>query len=152
MQKNTIIIAIAIVISILIGIGIGVFIPKLKQATLPEWKKKYPYIEESDYEINIEGDKQILEELAQNDDKSSITREVYHYIYYDDEKAQEQFLQDLKQYPYNTNVDTETKCVVVIVNSTTEEKVIEEQMLNILNLSKKYNIEYDGWETIICNG
>lgn len=150
MRKNVVIIAIAIILSIGIGIGIGILVPKLQQAALPEWKKEYPYIQEADYESNMQGDKELLEEIKASGDIADISREIYHYVYYEDEKAEEQFVNDIQQYSYEVNVDTESKCILITVNSTVEEEVIRKQVLNILNLSSKYNLQYDGWETTIC--
>ncbi|RZJ64412.1 MAG: ribonuclease E inhibitor RraB [Flavobacterium sp.] len=107
------------------------------------------------FDINqIEANEKTLNTLKEASEKFEVKRDIFHWIYFKDENNLQEFLREVKTNGYSvvkTNeIDDEFPFQLQIkINDYISKEIMDQQVLYLENLAKKYSGDYDGWETSV---
>jgi len=96
-----------------------------------------------------EGDRAILKQLAALGDNHSNVRPVRHYFYFETVEGLELFLNHSRISGAEKEQTASGIGIIVILESSMEEKDILAQVDEVRLLATNYGGEYDGWETMV---
>jgi len=102
----------------------------------------------------IEANKKTINALVREGDKLIIPREVFHWIYFENESERESYLKDvvLKGFKFVSKNKIEDKFpyqLQIKRIDKVDEKSINEYSIYLWEKANEYNGDYDGWETSI---
>ena len=112
--------------------------------------ENYPFLTKELYEGQIENNIEVLSALTKAGDNPAIEREVEHFIYFSNELDMESFSSEIVKMGYPYEPTAQQPGVLVKTMLTADEIEIHAISLKLHNLSVKYNGEYDGWGTLVC--
>ena len=92
--------------------------------------------------------------LESHGDKAENSRDIFHWIYFGNVNNRNDFLREAQNANYTfvsqNTVDDEFPFQLKIkVNSQPSQAIIDSQILYLKEVAKKYNGDYDGWETSV---
>jgi len=109
------------------------------------------------FEIQRKLDREIVEQLKAYNDDLQIPREINHWVYFLDNKNKEDFKRNLNTNFYkiveeNTLQETEYPYQLVISHySAAEFETINKITTELLEITKEFDGNYDGWQSPVIN-
>jgi uncharacterized protein (TIGR01619 family) len=118
----------------------------------PRWEQYlnvlYPSLEDRERIANMD----LLEVLVEKGDVLSVAREVQHWMYFPSLSARKAFREAVSEVGFSIVSEpiSDADCRFGIVVSRTqaiEERLIDETVVTLLRLARRFEGEYSGWET-----
>ncbi|WP_181305494.1 DUF695 domain-containing protein [Rufibacter sp. XAAS-G3-1] len=125
----------------------------------PEWETYLEFLFPEPMDLQKIRNGKVLRQLEENGDNPAISRQVTHFVYFQDEASREKFWAGISAQGYQKveerfDPDSEETPYILQVarETTTEQEAINEVVLSLWHLAQQYNAAYDGWETSIETG
>lgn len=103
------------------------------------------------------GNRAVIESLEESGDKLEVPRKVEHWLYFENTKMLKRFVKAIKKEGFSveeesTEMDEDGKYMPSIYRiDTVDFESINEVTDLLVEVSEKYEGQYDGWETIVIN-
>lgn len=102
----------------------------------------------------IESNQKTLDALKDAEERFKDRRDIFHWIYFKNKTDQDSFLKEVKLKDYelvNSNVieDKFPYQLQIKINDFISKPIIDSQVIYLFDTAKKYNGDYDGWETSV---
>lgn len=122
------------------------------------WEFYDDFLYPNQYQQQHMGNQQVVISLEQAGDTLDVPRKVEHWLYFNDLKMMKSFMKEIKKERFSIEekskkVDEDGKYMVSIsrIDSVDLDSINEVTDL-LVEISEKYEGEYDGWETFVIKG
>jgi uncharacterized protein (TIGR01619 family) len=123
----------------------------------PEWKQYLDVLYPSDEDRQRMKNRKVLDLLEQKHDTLNTPRDVSHWIYFRTEKDREDFRADVLPLEYRIQSEPTSGmggfsfglCIVRFQSVKAAE--LDDAVIELFRLAKKYSGDYDGWETEVVS-
>ena len=118
----------------------------------PQWDHYFEVLYPSEEDLQRIANMDLLDVLEEKGDVLTITREVQHWMYFRSESSRDLFRDAAAAVGYRFISESTSKGdspfgIVVARNQSIEQASIDHTVIELLHLSKRFDGEYDGWET-----
>lgn len=120
----------------------------------PEWEYYLRVLYPSSEQLQHVKNRDLLDVLVSQGDRLSAPREVQHWMYFPSEESRTLFRHEVGNmgfrigYECDSNVQGDCRFgLTVFRTQPVEQKDIDETVIQLLRLAKRFGAEYDGWET-----
>jgi len=124
----------------------------------PEWEYYLHVLYPSPEEFERIKNRDLLAVLAKQGDVLTAAREVQHWIYFPSEEARALFRHEASNVGFKVGYECESDVqgeghfgLTVLRTQSVEQNLIDETVIELLRLAKRFHGEYDGWETPVVN-
>ena len=102
----------------------------------------------------IESNKRTLDALKDAGEKFKASRDIFHWLYFENKTDLNNFLSEIKSNGYelvNSNIikDKLPYQLQIKINDFVSKTTMDSQVIYLVDMAKKYNGDYDGWETSV---
>lgn len=122
------------------------------------WEFYYDFLYPNQYQQEHMGNQQVVSSLEESGDKLEVPRKVEHWLYFSNLKMMSHFIKEIKKVHFSieeevNQIDKEGKYMVSISRSDSVDlHTINEVTDLLIEISERYEGEYDGWETVVIKG
>jgi uncharacterized protein (TIGR01619 family) len=118
----------------------------------PQWNQYFDVLYPSDEDLQRIANMDLLDVLEQKGDVLTVAREVQHWMYFHSESSRDLFRDAAVAVGYRIVSESITEGdsplgIVVARTHSIEQASIDSTVIELLHLSKRFDGEYDGWET-----
>jgi uncharacterized protein (TIGR01619 family) len=120
----------------------------------PQWGQYFDVLYPSPEDLQRIANMDLLDVLVERGDVLSVAREVRHWLYFPSESSRALFRDAVVTVGYNIASESSAKGVLpfgiqVTRTQSIEQRAIDATVIELLQLSRRFDGEYDGWETPI---
>jgi uncharacterized protein (TIGR01619 family) len=122
------------------------------------WEFYDDFLYPNQYQQQHMGNQQVVISLEEAGDPLDVPRKVEHWLYFSDLKMMKRFMKEIKKERFSIeekskHVDEDGKYSVTISRTdSVDHHSINEVTDLLVEISEKYEGEYDGWETFVIKG
>jgi len=124
-----------------------------------DWSQYLSVLYPSEEDLQKIKDTKVLEVLSRHGDNLRTPREVCHWIYFTTPGERSHFNDEVKKLGFEIKVETENRkhsaerpfCSQISRIDNVDHNAISEVTIQLFKLSKRFDAEYDGWETQVIS-
>jgi uncharacterized protein (TIGR01619 family) len=138
--------------------GFGEYRFQLAEKFDPEWKYYLNVLNPSPEELQRAKNRDLLDVLVKQGDVLSAAREVQHWVYSPSEESRSLFRHEAGNAGFKIGDERESPVqgdcpfgLTVLRTQPVEQNLIDETVIELLRLAKRFGGEYDGWETPVIS-
>jgi uncharacterized protein (TIGR01619 family) len=120
-----------------------------------DWKYYKEFLYPNENILNYMADNKVVMSLVENGDKLNKSRKVDHFSYFKSQREAQEFRIEIEKEGYNIEIVGKNDIgdypykVLFWKNQFVDLEHINQVTTNLKEIAKKYNGEYDGWETVV---
>jgi uncharacterized protein (TIGR01619 family) len=119
-----------------------------------DWEYYLAFLYPNEQTLNYMGDSKVVLSLMQGGDKLEKPRKVEHFIYFDEEKSRDGFIEFVKKENYKVEAKTynnESKLYSAHISRVDKVDLssINQITEHLRKIAATFKGDYDGWETVL---